>query len=395
MKFWSILCLVVIAAIILVGCIVSEKEFSQMELAMGLRPGFPPVELEPIGFELRWESHLGDREVANIWLINHNFYVETKGHWLYKIDGKSGYVLWVCDIGAKIEKDPFLYTYEESEKEILKKYNEIYILASDAIHCVDEGIGWLVFKHNLRYTPSSPPFASASHLYYGSWDNRLRAIDKETKAITWECVTGDDIVAGGAQKDPTIFFLSEDGKTYCLDASRGTERWVFKGQRAFSATPCFYKNRLYAGCRDYNIYSIRTVDGTLDWRFPCEAEVVDTPVAVDGGGLRHGTVFCRARNKWFYAINRKDGKERWRLREGLKLLLLGRKSAYVLTSTGDIACVNNESGKVQWKKPFSDVDFFVVNDADRRTIRKGLSDYLIFFGYRNAWFFCIREKDIY
>jgi hypothetical protein len=28
-------------------------------------------------------------------------------------------------------------------------------------------------------------------------------------------------------------------------------------------------------------------------------------------------------------------------------------------------------------------------------MRKDLTDYLIYFGYRNAWFFCIREKDIY
>jgi outer membrane protein assembly factor BamB len=390
MKTLSTAFLLALTAAIIVGCIVSDKEYQQSRRILSLRPNFPPVELNPIGFDKHWESHLRDREIANMWLMNGNIFAETKGHWLYKINAKSGYVLWVYDVGAAIEADPYCYIYEESEKTVLMKYNELYLLASDSVHCVDEEAGFRVWTHGLRKTPSSPVFASASHFYYGSWNDRLYAVDKETKVVTWEYVTGNDIVAGGTEKDPTIFFASEDGKVYCADASRGSIAWSFEGQGAFSATPYFYKNRLYVGSRDYNIYAIRTTDGTLDWRFPCQAEVVATPVAVDN------VVYCCARNNWFYAIDRKTGEELWRLRDGTKLLLVGRKNAYVLTKPDrEIACLDNESGKLQWKKPFSDVDFFVTNDADLRLMKKGDSDYLIYFGYKNAWFFSIREKDLY
>jgi outer membrane protein assembly factor BamB len=389
MKLWVTLSIAALAAIIIFGCIVSEKEYYEKRRTWSQRPNFPPVELNPIGFQKHWDSHLLDREITDMWLINNNLYAETKGHWLYKIDAKSGYVMWVYDMGAETEARPFIYAYEPAEKTGLRKYDEMYILAADSVHCVDEEAGFLVWKHGLRKTPSSPVFASASHFYYGSWNDRLYAIDKETRTITWEYVTGGDIVAGGEEKDPTIFFASEDRKVYCADASRGHIRWEYEAQGAFSSDPFFYKNRLYIGCRDYNVYSIRTTDGTLDWRFPCQAEVTARPIAVDR------MVYCRARNNWFYAIDRKEGKEKWKLRNGVKLLLVGRKNAYVVTRSKEIACVDNETGKLQWKKPFRDVDFFLTNASDRRTIRKGLSDYLIYFGYKNAWFFCIREKDLY
>jgi outer membrane protein assembly factor BamB len=389
MKLWVTLGVAALVAVIIVGCIVSDREYEERQRTWSVRPNFPPVELNPIGFQIHWDSHLLDREIKKMWFLNYDLYAETKGHWLYKIDAKSGYVLWVYDVGAAVEARPFLYIYQPSEKTGLRKYNEVFILASDSVHCVDEEAGFVVWKHGLRRTPSSPVFASASHFYYGSWDDRLYAIDKDDQTMSWEYVTKGDIVAHGAEKDPTIFFASEDGNVYCADASRGTINWTFPGQGAFSSDPYFYKNRIYIGCRDYNIYSIRRTDGTLEWRFPCQAEVVARPVAVDD------TVYCRARNHWFFAIDRKEGKEKWRLRNGMKVLLVGRKNAYVVTRSKEIACVDNESGKVLWKKPFRDVDFFITNAADKRTIRKGLSDYLVYFGYKNAWFFSIREKDIY
>lgn len=397
MRFWpaiSVLTLVVV--VLAVGCIVDEKEYYEQKLRSARRPNFPPVELNPIGFDKHWEYHIRDREIMNVWLLDYNIYAETKGHWLYKIEGTKGTVDWVYDIGASIEARPYIYNYSDSDKQTLKKFDEIFILAADAIHCVDEEEGFKVWSHGLRFTPSSQPFASASHFYYGSWDDRLRAVNKQTKVITWEHVTRGDIVAGGAQDDPSIYFVSEDNTIYCADASRGTITWKYTGYGPFSATPYFYKNRLYVGCRDFYLYSIRTSDGTLDWRFPCEAEIVSEPVAVDyGTDNRSKMVYCRAKNNWFFAVDRWDGKEKWRLRDGVKLLLAGRKNAYVLTGTKEIACVENQTGEVQWKKPFKDVDFFATNDADWRTIKKGDSDYLIYFGYRNAWFFCIREKDLY
>ncbi len=386
MKLWITGCFLALVTVVLVGCIVGGLIERPIPGGPG-RPELPPDKLDAMGFKLYWDSHLRDREIANMWLLNYNVYAETKGHLLFKIDGKSGFVDWVYDMGFATEGKPYIFAYDEKDREILNKFNEIFIIAGNYMYCVDEDVGFEVWKAYLRHTPSSPPFASSSHYYYGSWDNRLRAFNKESKLVDWDQVTRGDIVAGGIEKVPAIFFMSGDGTVYCTDASRGTVNWEFKSQGPFSATPFFYKNRLYVGCKDFNIYALRTTDGTMDWRFPCEAEVVDTPVAVDDA------VYCRARNNWFYAIDRRKGKEKWRLYNGAKLLLAGRKHAYVLTSAKEIACVDRKDGKVLWKRPFKNMDFFLINHADARTIKKDISDYLIYLGHKNAWFFCIREKD--
>lgn len=362
-------------------------ESEKKQRTSSARPVFPPIELSPIGFEKYWECHLRDREITGMWLIGGGIYAETKGHWLYKIDAKSGYVLWVYDVEAGIKAAPFVYKYDNSGKSALGKYNELFVLANGTVHCLDEEEGFRLWSHKLRHAPSSPVFASASYFYYGSGDDRLRAVDKESKTITWDLVAGGDIVAGGAQKGPDIFFASEDGRVYCANAALGVIKWTFTAKDAFSAAPCLYKGRLYIGCRDKNLYALHADNGILDWSFTCEAQVVDTPVAVDQ------TVFCRDKSNSFFAVSRKTGEEKWRLRDGTQLLLLGRKNAYVLTGEKQIAAVENETGKVLWKKPFNDADFFLTNPADSTAVRKGVADYLILCGYMNAWFFCIREKD--
>jgi outer membrane protein assembly factor BamB len=147
--------------------------------------------------------------------------------------------------------------------------------------------------------------------------------------------------------------------------------------------------------RDYNLYAIKTSDGSKAWEFPCES-VVRRPVAVDTSKSITEfrlTAYCAADNHYFFAIDNKDGTLKWKLKDGWKLLLVGRQNAYVLTEDKQIAAVDNETGELRWKKSFANVNFFVTNPADTRDVRAGKADYCIYLGFKDGWIIAIREKE--
>ena len=156
----------------------------------GSKPEFHPFEPGSIGFEKCWETHLRDRQIVSLWLLDGAIYTETKGHWLYKIDTKAGHVLWVYDVEAGIDSAPFVYKYEDADKSAPDKFNEIYVLAKGTVHCVDEEAGFRNWTHKPSFAPSCPVFASDSCFHYGSADKKLHAIDKEKREYgsmeTWK-----------------------------------------------------------------------------------------------------------------------------------------------------------------------------------------------------------------
>jgi outer membrane protein assembly factor BamB len=388
MRLYSVLFIALIVAC--AGCM---KEFAPAELKRRAPP-ILSVELKSIGFEPLWD-HNFDHEIASMYLMNGNIFVETKEHHLYKMGGKDGVVRWDYGLGSEITAGPFLYVYDRELPAGLPAYDELYLLCHDTLHSIDEKDGSRLWTYDLRYPASSPPFASRSHIYYGGWDDRMHAIDKNDRTQDWEHVTGGDIRAGGQQEDPSVFFASRDGNVYCADASRGKITWKFSCQGPVEETPFLYRKRLYVASRDYNLYAIKTSDGVKAWKFPCESEV-RRPVAVDTSKSITDfrlTVYCATDNHYFFAIDNKDGTLKWKLKDGARLLLVGRQNAYVLTEDKQIAAVDNETGELRWKKSFANVNFFVTNPADTRDVRAGKADYCIYLGFKNGWVVAIREKE--
>ncbi|MFH1421291.1 MAG: PQQ-binding-like beta-propeller repeat protein [Planctomycetota bacterium] len=393
MRLGSAICAVLIFAAI--GCTLTDvnREYGQDEVYLNKRPQFPIVELETIGFKLAWDLPLHGRELRNMYFLNGNIYTETKEHFLYKIRTREGIARWVYELGDKITAEPFVFVYDrdvhQGEGANSRFRDEVYVLCNDALHCIDEEDGDNLWKLNLKYPASSPPFASFSHVYYASWDNRLHAISKKDLIQDWEYVTGDDVIAGGSQKEPVIFFVSCDNNIYCADASRGTISWKIPSNKRIVTAPYFYRNRLYVGSQDHCLYAIKTIEGLIDWRFHCEAKVITTPIAVDM------TVYCAADNRYFYAVDRKEGTLKWKIKNGYRLLLVGRHNVYILTRNKEIVAVDKETGELRWTKSFKDVDFFMTNAADSQDIRLGKAFYCIYLGFKSGWIFAIEEKELF
>jgi len=81
--------------------------------------------------------------------------------------------------------------------------------------------------------------------------------------------------------DGRVFLSSVDRHTvHCLDAETGERRWEFVANGPVDSPPTIFDKMAIYGSRDGYVYSLRTSDGELIWRF--RGAPVDRRITVDG-----------------------------------------------------------------------------------------------------------------
>ncbi|MDR1420185.1 MAG: PQQ-binding-like beta-propeller repeat protein [Treponema sp.] len=95
------------------------------------------------------------------------------------------------------------------------------------------------------------------------WKIKLQLAENETiRALNPPVVKGD-----------TIYFGSEDGNFYALDAESGYMRWVFKSDAEINSIPYVDSSQVYFGSKDGRVYALSLEDGQEMWNFRTNSQV--------------------------------------------------------------------------------------------------------------------------
>ena len=115
------------------------------------------------------------------------------------------------------------------------------------------------------------------------------------------------------------------------------------------------KRGLFVAGEQGGVYAFQAIGGTPMWEEPfrCQGRLVD-PVQVSGR-----TVFQRAEDDALYAINLTDGKGRWTMKDGRRVLAIVGEDAFVLDGRRVLHVVNEETGKEKWALPLTGLDVFL------------------------------------
>jgi len=70
-----------------------------------------------------------------------------------------------------------------------------------------------------------------------------------------------------AAGDSVYFGSSVDDAAHCLDASTGKERWIFFTDGPVRLPPTYHKGRVYFGSDDGYVYCVDAKEGTLVWKY--------------------------------------------------------------------------------------------------------------------------------
>ncbi|MGB9476076.1 MAG: PQQ-binding-like beta-propeller repeat protein [Candidatus Udaeobacter sp.] len=180
----------------------------------------------------------------------------------------------------------------------------------------------------------SSPVIENKKIYFGSDDGNVYAIDAESGRQIWKRSTRGPVPSTPAVAGGIVYVASYDGNFYALNADTGALKWKFAtgGERRFEAkglhgmqpknqtiadpfdiylsSPVVADGAVYFGSGDGNLYALDAMTGDLRWKFKTGDVVHASPAFVNG------VVYVGSWDSYFYAVDAKTGKEKWRFHGG-------------------------------------------------------------------------------
>src|SRR4029453_8716457 len=180
----------------------------------------------------------------------------------------------------------------------------------------------------------SSPVMDNKKIYFGSDDGNVYAIDAESGREIWKRSTRGPVPSTPAVAGGIVYVTSYDRNFYALNAETGALKWKFAtvGERRFEAkglhgmqpknqtiadpfdiylsSPVAADGAVYFGSGDGNLYALDAATGDLRWKFKTGDVVHASPAFVKG------VVFVGSWDSYFYAVDAKTGKEKWRFHGG-------------------------------------------------------------------------------
>lgn len=153
------------------------------------------------------------------------------------------------------------------------------------------------------------------HLFFGSADGFLYAVDKSSGRQLWKFQSGGAIPSCPAIDGSTIYFTSRDKNIYALNVSKGKLLWKTStgellphewGWEYFLGSPVVNNGKVYVGAGDGVFYCLESASGKVLWSFKTAGRIRATPA------IRNNVVFIPSFDGICYALDASTGMQLWK-----------------------------------------------------------------------------------
>jgi len=164
----------------------------------------------------------------------------------------------------------------------------------------------------------SSPAVQDGVVYFGSDNHFLYALDLKTRALKWKFEAGDIVRSRPAVAGGTVYFTADDNQLYALDAQSGKAVWQFDMGKPFAArspipkgwdymqsSPAVAEGVVYVGSAGSNFFAVDAKNGKEKWRVPVGLYVRSSPAVVDG------VVYFGDWLGMVYALDAQTGQAKW------------------------------------------------------------------------------------
>lgn len=386
-------------------------------------------DLDRYGFQVAWYYDFREK-IRRLYYVRmdkslHRLYLETEGNVLYRLDPRSGRVIWQCTFEGPLVFKPVPFDYEDEARrkaieerlarlevtdieeakrlttELGRFPPECVVVVGNTLYCLDDSSGQILWKRVLDFALSCPPIVGFGYVYVVNWQRRLYALRKKDRVFEWDILLEGDVIGGGFYKKAHLYVADSSGKVYCIDGGNGDIVWEFRTLDRVLGAPNGWYIKMYVGSFDGFLYSINAEAGFETWKFACQWPIVTRPVAI--GRVVYAISEKKGR-RMIFAIDKSKGEMIWRQRSCEMVLLQGREwrgraHTYILDSAGNIRClltlspVVGEVGEVRWRFPVYKYGFeyFVTNPSDIKAIKKNLTRRCIYMATRFGLVVAIEE----
>lgn len=183
-------------------------------------------------------------------------------HWgaLYANDARTGRLLWSHSRDGLRNRS--------SSPSIHGKY--LYLISGESFFLIEAETGNIIVRRNLGVDVdvASVPLVTDTEIIFGTADNGVMALEKETYNEKWRFRTGPAMISSAPYTRMTstvetspqvsgdmVFFSASDGNLYGIDRFTGKELWRFSSGAPFFSSVSLCGNTLFAADFAGNIYA--------------------------------------------------------------------------------------------------------------------------------------------
>lgn len=174
-----------------------------------------------------------------------------------------------------------------------------------------------------------------------------------------------------------VFSANLEGRIVALERTNGNKLWEKKLPEGAGVEGAFTygRSKLIVGDTKGNLYALRARDGEIDWKFSVKSQWLSPPV------IFRDKVFAVTSGDEVYALNEKDGTERWHYgRKGdEKMTIRGApvptlygNELYIGFSDGNLVALTADHGKILWNQRLKSRDRFYDIDMAPHVDKDGV-----------------------
>lgn len=153
-------------------------------------------------------------------------------------------------------------------------------------------------------TPSPPPLAPQSVVFFGSTDHHIYAINAADCTLRWKFPVGSHASANPLIVGNVMYMASFDHDVYAIDIRNGSLLWKYQASGRIIDSPAIGNGLVFAGADGGILYALHASDGSLAWTFHAKGSLDGSP-AVLGKSVYIGA------DGGLYAIDMSTGRQQW------------------------------------------------------------------------------------
>jgi outer membrane protein assembly factor BamB len=254
--------------------------------------------LQPATGAKIWQANVGQKPNEALSFDN-AVVVSTTGGRITKLD-RNGKQLWSVDMNGSHYNASYVYGASANAKEVfVSASNGIYSIASN-------GTARLLVSFPASLVTA--PAAGTDYVLYGIGNTLYKLSD--TGGVLWTATTeeGSFLPAAAMDKD-TVYVGALDDRMHAY-AANGVQLWQLRTRDWVMSTPLVSGGIVYFGSNDGRVYAVDAGTGVVDWMAQTELAVQTQPALGTMGG--RNVIFVGSTDKSIYALDTSNGEILWK-----------------------------------------------------------------------------------
>jgi outer membrane protein assembly factor BamB len=229
------------------------------------------------------------------------------------------------------------------------------------IVAIDSLSGKTIWSKDTGVELAGGPGAGNGLVLAGSTEGDIIALSQSNGAENWRSTVSTEVTSVPATGNGVVAVHTNDGKIVGFDSATGEQRWLFHRSPPVlslrgSGMPVFEGNALFCGMDGGRLVKLNASTGIPYWETPIAyasgRNELEQIVDIDGNMVLAGnSLYVVTYQGEMAAVNRADGKVRWRRSfSSHQGLASDGVNLYASDSNGHVFGISREDGSVLWKQ---------------------------------------------